>query len=300
MGALTKPATVTVIPGTPAYSPYPPVSFQLYASPSPRSAAYRQKGSFPDGPEDFHQWSQLDYSPPDGWYGPIRHMQFIRFPGVPVVSGSNGFPNPGHRGPVRGYFDVPTLEGVHREWRDYYAEGPGDMWIPRIGTFVDPPHCQTGGPCMVVMLSGFPGRGSIPSTPDTELVDRHVGWNAGANSASVLDGDVRTAFQVEIASAGVVGLVSHRADVTRFDNVEFGFYFDTDPANGLRRYALMETGRLVSAPLTYVPDDEFEVRRLAGGISYRVNGIEIYRSPQLSYGPIRVGSALYSAEDRVL
>lgn len=300
MGALTKPFTVTVVPGTPSYPAHPAVRFRLIASPSPRSAAYRQKGTFPDGPEDFHQWAQVDFSPPDGWYGPIRFMDFIRFPGVPVISGSNGFPNPGHRGPIRGYFDVPTVDGIHREWRDYYAEGPGGMWVPRVGTFVDPPFCQTGGPAMVVMMSGFPGRGAVVGTPPVERVDRHVGWNAGANSASILDGDVRTAFQVEVASAGAVGLVARRPDVTQFDSIDFAFYFDVDPTSGDRRYAVMESGLVVWPATPYSVDDEFEVKRIGGAVLYLVNATEVYRSNQLSYGPIRVGAALFSAEDRVL
>lgn len=298
MGALTKPATVTVIPGTPSYPAHPAVRFRLIASPSPRSAAYRQKGSFPDGPEDFHQWSQIDFSPPDGWYGPIRYMDYVRFPDVPRFD--NGFPNPGHSGPVRGYFDVPTVDGMHREWRDYYPEGPGGMWIPRLGTFVDPPYCQTGGPAMVVMMAGFPGRSAIAGIPPVEVVDRHAGWNAGANSESVLDGDVRTAFQVQIASAGAVGLVARRADVTRFDNIEFAFYFDVDSGTGERRYAVMESGLVVWPPQPYGVEDEFEVKRVGGAVLYRVNDAEVYRSNRLSFGPIRVGAALFSAEDRIL
>ncbi|MBW8776850.1 MAG: hypothetical protein JF596_18115 [Stenotrophomonas sp.] len=300
MGSLTKPPTITYVGGSPAYPPAPAIHFRLFAPPSPRSAAYRQKGNFPDGPEDFHQWSMLDYSPPDGWYGPIRYMEFIRFPGVPVVANSNGFPNPGHNGPIRGYFDVPTLSGVHREWRDYYREGPSGMWVPRVGTFTDPPYCQTGGPAMVTMMSGFPGRAAVAAVPQTEIIDRHEGWNAGANSFQVIDGDLHTVFQVDIAAAGAVGLAPARADVSRIDNMEHAIYFDTDPSDGTRRFALMESGRLVSPYSPYLVEDEFEIRRAAGAVRFIHNGAELQRSLSLSYGPLRVGAALYRAGDTVL
>lgn len=298
MGALTKVATVTVVPGTPAYPAAAPIAFHLFATPSPRSTAYRQKGSFPNRPEHFHQWSQLDASPPDGWYGPIAHMSFVRFPGVRFIG--NGYPDPGHDGPIQGEFTVPTPTGVHREVRDYYREGPRGLWIPRDGTYADPPGCQTGGPCRVVMLAGFVGRGAVPAVPDREIVDAHEGWNAGANSVDRLDGNVRTAFQVDIAAAGAVGFAIERPDVGRFESLSHGFYFDTDPLDGLRRVACMEYGRLMSAPVPYAREDEFELRRVDGRVSFQINGQGIYHSPNLSVGPVIVGAALYRAQDRVL
>lgn len=298
MGALTKIGTVTTLPGTPAYPPVPAIGFHLFATPSPRSTAFRQKGSFPNRPEHFRQWSQLDASPPDGWYGPIDHMTFVRFPGVRVIG--NGYPDPGHSGPIQGEFQVPTLTGMHREVRDYYREGPRGLWIPRDGTYTDPPGCQTGGPCRVVMLSGFPGRGALAAVPAEDIVDRHEGWNAGANSVDRLDGNVRTAFQVDIAAAGAVGFAYERADVGRFDTLTHAFYFDTDPVEGFRRVACMELGRLMSVPMPYVRADEFELKRVDGCVAFSINGERVYDSPNLSIGTVLVGAALYRAQDRVL
>lgn len=298
MGALTKTATVTVTPGTPAYPAAPAIGFHLYATPSPHSTAFRQKGDFPNRPEHFRQWSQLDASPPDGWYGPIRHMTFVRFPGVRVIG--NGYPEPGHDGPIPGVFDVPTTTGVHRETRNYYREGPRGLWIPRDGTYSDPPGCQTGGPCRVVMLSGFPGREAVPGVPDVVTVDTHDGWNAGANSVDRLDGDLRTLFQVDIAAAGAVGFAFERPDVGRFDLLSHAFYFDTDPFDGSRRVACMEFGRWMTPPAAYTRDDEFELRRVNGLVAFSINGTGVYDSPNLSTGPVMVGAALFRAEDRVL
>lgn len=298
MGALTKVATVSVTPGSPAYPPVAPIAFHLFATPSPRSTAFRQKGDFPNRPEHFHQWSQLDASPPDGWYGPIDHMSFVRFPGVRAIG--NGYPDPGHDGPIRGVFEVPTRSGIHREERDYYRNGPRGLWIPRDGTYTDPPGCQTGGPCRVVMLSGFPGRGAVPVVPAVETVDVHEGWNAGANSVDRLDGDLRTVFQVDIAAAGAVGFAASRADVGRFDSLSHAFYFDSDSAAGTRRVACMEFGRWMDAPTAYERDAEFELRRVAGQVAFSINGRRVYVSPNLSTGPVLVGAALYRAQDRVL
>lgn len=298
MGALTKVATVTVTPGRPALPAAPPIAFHLFATPSPRSTAFRQKGNFPNRPEHFHQWSQLDASPPDGWYGPIAHMTFVRFPGVRVIG--NGYPDPGHNGPISGVFEVPTFDGVHRETRNYYREGPRGLWIPRDGTYTDPPGCQTGGPCRVVMLSGFPGRTAVPAIPDVETVDAHEGWNAGANSVDRLDGDVRTAFQVDIAAAGAVGFASERVEVGRFDTLSHAFYFDADPVDGMRRVTCMEFGRWMTPPTLYDRHDEFELRRVEGRVAFAVNGMSMYHSPNLSIGPVIVGAALFRAQDRVL
>ncbi|MGO1073572.1 hypothetical protein [Lysobacter sp. CA199] len=295
---MTKTATVTVTPGTPAYPAAPAIAFHLYATPSPRSTAFRQKGSFPNRPEHFRQWSQLDASPPDGWYGPIRHMTFVRFPGVRIIG--NGYPEPGHDGPITGVFDVPTTTGMHRESRTYYREGLRGLWIPRDGTYVDPPGCQTGGPCRVVMLSNFPGRDAVPGVPDIETVDTHDGWNAGANSVDRLDGDLRTVFQVDIAAAGAVGFAFERPDAGLYTSLSHAFYFDTDPLDGTRRVACMEFGRWMTTPTTYTRGDEFELRRQSGLVAFSINGESVYVSPNLSTGPVIVGAALFRAQDRVL
>lgn len=313
MGYLVKETGSTVTdPGAPSQPAVLAIPFRLYGAPAPYGMSYRQQFEgdaiafggglggppWPNSPDDFPLWSQLDTTVPDAWWGPIAHMQYIKFDAPGVSLGPTGFPlGPG---PFVGYFEVPTATGVHRETRTYFKNGPHGTLTPYGAPFTDPPLCTTGGPCGVTMLAGFPGRPAIPGIPPTITTDYHEGWNAGANSVEELDGDLRTLFQPQIEVALACGFGHNRTDVTSFANLTHAFYFDRGD-DGAARAWVMENGIIVAGP--FVPDVFMEIRRESNVITYRTGDVlftTLHVSASLSFGPLRVGSAFYRAGDGIL
>lgn len=312
MGMLSKLYTEEIVPGDPPTPPQPgsaPVAFRLFAPPSPPNAAWRQKGNFPSQPAHFNDWSQMwQPSGAQQWYGPINHMTYVVFPDQPI--GGNGYPlGPGPD--YEGYFDVDTPTGLHREWRTYRKTGAyagiTGILVP-VGAWTDPPYCTTGGPCMPTMQANFPGSNEIPGTPgtpDTLIISRNEGWNAGANSFSVLGAgrrDLRLAFSVSILSSGVVGFADAvREAVGSRDNILHGFLFQNS------QFAVIESG-VVKTPFSKFEqvEDEFEVLRRGDSIEYWHYAVESGRSTLVMTSEaartdaLRVGSALYRGGDYIL
>lgn len=230
---------------------------------------------------------------PPRYYGPIAHMDFWGFPGVPTAA--NGYPL--SAGPVTGVLDVPTVDGYQRlQWQ--FVKDRNGVWLPA-QRYPLPPYCVLHGPCQILMMSGFPGRAGLPARPPVYADDFNVGWNAGAMSAEAFDGDVRTRFSCHIKAAGAVGFQSaDGGDIADLSRLTHAFYFDTGP-QGLRAQP-MERGRLVGAAVPYQADTtHFEIRREGGGVRYLVDGVVIHVSTVPSGGPVAVGCSLYRADDRI-
>lgn len=231
--------------------------------------------------------------PPQFW-GAILNMEYVRFLDAPAYA-SNGYPiGPG---PYTGEFFVPTLSGLQRVVRTYVKDGRG-VWMPT-STSNNPPYCRSEGSCRVTALIGFPGRAAVAAQPEIRVRDARLGWNSGANSISALDGDIRLTFPVRLTNAAAVGWANNRGDVTSFTNLSHAFYFDTDPNDGILRVSVIESGRRRLIIGTAVTGDTYELRRIAGSVSYRVNGTTVYSSSSYSGGAVRVGAALYAGEDSV-
>lgn len=123
-----------------------------------------------------------------------------------------------------------------------------------------------------------------------------VGWNAGANSITELDGDLHTVFDMPLGDTGVVlGLRGGRNRNTVPGLIEHGFYFQS--VGGFNAYQVTEAGivRMDLQPRSV--DDQFEIRRVGGRVSYLVNGVVVYTSTIPSYGPKVVNSCLYTSGD---
>lgn len=229
---------------------------------------------------------------PPRYYGPIAHMTYIRFIGVPVAA--NGYPL--GSGTFSGFFDVPTVDGVVRVTNTYAKDSRGVL-LPTGGDPL-PPYCSRSGNAKVVMLAGFPGRGAVAARPAVEVIDPLPGWNAGANSIQAFDTDARTVFAVAISSAGAVGFApSSRSRLDDPASLSHAFYFDG--SSGSNTVAVMESGRIMLAPRPRAADDVFEIRREAGLVSYRINDVTVFQSPTFLPGEIIVGTALYLGGDGI-
>lgn len=135
-----------------------------------------------------------------------------------------------------------------------------------------------------------------PAASPIAIVDPLLGWNAGANSIAVLDGDVRVTDALEAIPVGiVVGFKGHRNGVTAPELIDHGLYFYG--LDGRCYIEVMESGRRVGAPAEYTLGSLFEIRREAGKVSYWINQAKWLDSQKRSTGPVLVNACLFSGGD---
>lgn len=238
-------------------------------------------------------------APPQYW-GPLPYMTYVTFPDVPVAS--NGHPT--GAGYFRGYFDVPTMSGITRCWGTYWKDGNGILL--RIAGSSDPlpPYCVmrdsvTYNPARVVTIENFPGRAAVPGTPAIFAVDGQAGWNAGAISVSMFDGDCRTSFTPSVVSAVAVGLAAAAETSTDPAVLTHALYFD-NPLGTALRCCVLESGRRVSPYFSATNNTSvFVIERIAGVVSIQHNGVLVHASRVVSSGMVRVRSSLYLGGDGV-
>lgn len=166
----------------------------------------------------------------------------------------------------------------------------------------DMPYTTTRLAHGIAAIIDDPGRPAAPAQRAVVETDQRIGWNAGADSLDELDGDVRVVFEPSIAAAGVVGLARTRDDLESVESIGHGFYFDSDPATGLRRFSVVESGRRRSDFYEYAPGVSFEIRRegVFGEVSYLYDGVVVMTSGVPLYNAVRAATVLYRAGDGVL
>lgn len=134
----------------------------------------------------------------------------------------------------------------------------------------------------------------VPARIEQQLV---LGWNAGANSIDELDGDLHTVFMMPAVAGVVIGLRSGRAKQTIPDLIEHGLYFATFA--GVRMVHVVERGLGATSNLPCDESDTFEIRRVAGRVTYWRNGALLYASNARSTGAKVVNACLYASGDSV-
>lgn len=238
--------------------------------------------------------------PDTSLYGPIEHMQFAQFPDYETEA--NGYPI-SNDAVIWGYFDFPTEEGVIRT-RHSFRKGRDGFWIRDGGGDPLPAYVQEDyrTAYRIAHMVNFPGRAGIPGVPGVPARyqrNLHVGWNAGADSIEVYDGDVFVRFHPAVRVAGAVGfaMAGTRAPA-RQDLLTHAFYFDVDGASAAG-YVVMEGGRKMTARVACADSDVFEIRREGGVVQYLVNDAEVYVSAAPSGGVLMVSTSLYCAGDGV-
>lgn len=301
MSYLEKLPIYTFIPGTPDVPEKPPIApfaRRLFATPSPPGTKYQPFVAS----NGFTQLTKTGVTS-GASYGPsLPYMTFITFPGIPTVG--YGYPHPSlGEGPFVGHFDAPTPDqGLVRVTANYWRDGRYDSMKPR--DIVYPPGYV--GPTIEGMVKiddfpGFPGAAAIPGTPDQTLTDLRIGWNAGANSITRLDGNVRTVFTMNTQTTGaVIGLTSEpRPASGARENIQYAFYFYM--TTGGARFGIRDRGReLHIGAGTYTHEvTVFEIRRYQGTVFYVIDDEVVYVSPTPSTGSLCVGSCFYTAGDYI-
>lgn len=146
----------------------------------------------------------------------------------------------------------------------------------------------------------FPAQPAIPHVPSSIRETPNLGWNAGANSAAELDGDVLLGFDCDHSVGVVIGLTQNRdiEAVGSIERITHGIYFHATAA-GQYIFRVMESGRLVTPSEQHVTSDWFEIQRADSVVSYLRNGVPFYQSRVTSSGMVSAACALYSSGDTV-
>lgn len=252
----------------------------------------------------FMVWVATEGQPvqaPPQWWGPLDFMEFVTFPGV-ATEGPYDYPV--DAGMFRGYFDVPTLDGVTRVWGNYWKDHNGVLL--RLPDTSDPlpPYCSYRdsvkfNPARIVVLADFPGRAAVPGRPAVYAQDGKVGWNAGATSVDAFAGDCRVTFTPQVAAAVTLGLTkAPRPTVVNPADLDFAFRFDQPIGSGFR-VCILERGQRIGAYFTAAADAVFVIERIGGVVTYRVNGNDVHTSQALSFQTLCVGACLYYGGDGV-
>ena len=134
----------------------------------------------------------------------------------------------------------------------------------------------------------------VPARIEHQVV---FGWNAGANSITMLDGDMRAVLDMPLGVLGVIiGLKGGRKQQTVPALVEHGWYFQRK--GGLDLVQPIERGVVIGAPITgRSAVTTFEIRRAGEKVTYHMGGALMHTSETASVGTKVVNACLYASGD---
>ena len=144
----------------------------------------------------------------------------------------------------------------------------------------------------------------LPAITGVTAVPAHVqvtpvyDWGAGANSVVTLDGDVHVSCDMDVVIGVIWGFTQAREANPTKERITHGFYFSQ--SNNQPQYQVMEAGKALTQPVTYVAlTDLFDIRRIGPTVTYLVNDVAVFTSRAPLVGEVSVGSALYATGDGV-
>jgi hypothetical protein len=134
----------------------------------------------------------------------------------------------------------------------------------------------------------------VPSRIERRAV---LGWNAGANSIAVLDGDLHVVFDLPLGAVGtIMGLKGNRKQPTIPSLIEHGWYFQK--VGGVDLVRPIERGVASGSQITgRTSTTLFEIRRVNGKVTYLMNGAVVRTSATPSHGAKVVNCCLYASGD---
>lgn len=144
----------------------------------------------------------------------------------------------------------------------------------------------------------YPAVEAVPSRPSYFTQEPEDAWTSGANSAKEISGNCFFEFTQPQVKGAALGFVETREDPTNYSRITHGFMFGSD-AVGRPTWAVMERGRLLSAPAVYAVSTVFRIERANGVVSYLLGGELIMISQSESTATVMAGCSLYSSGDAV-
>jgi hypothetical protein len=156
-----------------------------------------------------------------------------------------------------------------------------------------PTDCVTVGNC-----TDCPAIEAVVGVPAHYDNETRFGWDAGANSVIMLDGDLHVVFHVAAGILGmVVGFKALRFMPTQPALVAYGLYFTM--VNGSNKVLVQEMGVTLTSAVSYGDGDQFEIRRSGGVVTYWHGATKLYTSNVRSDGALLVNACLYASGDGV-
>ncbi|MES2347024.1 MAG: hypothetical protein V4641_05570 [Pseudomonadota bacterium] len=142
-----------------------------------------------------------------------------------------------------------------------------------------------------------PAQNAQPFIPDRTELRAILGWNAGANSITMLDGGLHAVFDMPLGEIGVIiGLKGSRMKPAVPSLIEHGWFFQK--VGSVDLVQPIEQGVPIGAPISgRTGTTVFEVRRVKGQITYRMDGTLVYTSSRPSVGAKVVNCCLYASGD---
>ena len=139
-----------------------------------------------------------------------------------------------------------------------------------------------------------PAQAYVPARIEQRAV---LGWNAGANSIDVVDGDLHVVTDMPMGVIGtIIGLKGTRAKPTIPSLIEHGWYFQKVGSADLVQP--IERGVPVNGVITSRTENTlFEIRRVNGRVTYWKDGVLVYASTVPSSGAKLVNCCLYASGD---
>lgn len=200
------------------------------------------------------------------------------------------------------YVRDPNAKGHYEAVYDPLSYATKAVWVP------DDPYKSTAEAlvwkCQNQMVSvtypATPEISAIPATPSSPaqmVAEYDLGWNGGARSNAVINGDGYVSFNVPSSAVGVIaGLnINNTAPDGYMGRViDYAFY----AAKGM--CSVMENG--VSIPGTarpYSDLSDFRIQRLDSVVTYFIDDVEVYTSTVENGGEAWLEASLYSGGDFV-
>jgi hypothetical protein len=181
----------------------------------------------------------------------------------------------------------------------YFENEEGDFyiavtWLVSVWVTTGPP-----GPPICTTYPEIPFQPAMPSVPPRIEYRPNIGWNAGANSVVMLEGDVSLRWTDQITSVGaVIGLTTDREANPEPTRMSHAIYF-FQTAGGQPRWCVYENGVAKTPPTVHSTTDTWEIRRVGSLVGYFRNDARVYLSTSLSVGEVSTGSSLYAAMDSI-
>lgn len=134
-----------------------------------------------------------------------------------------------------------------------------------------------------------------PAYIETVAID---GWNAGANSIAICNGDCYFKWDV---NDDIVGAVAGIGPVDRpsYNYAQLTHAFQILTLGGVRVYQVVELGAYRGELAEHFSGDDLYIRRVRGIVEYKVGGVVVYTSRTRSVGSIRAGGVLYLSGDLI-
>lgn len=159
-----------------------------------------------------------------------------------------------------------------------------------------PINCSTNPVSGCVSCPEIP---EVPAVPGSVELAPNLGWNAGANWHESLAGNVR-ARNIKVApgvAGAVIGLRNSREFPEKPELVQHGLAFMA--FEGVDAFRVIERGAYKTGAAERGPNDNFEIRRTGGAVTYYRNGELVYTSSLPSAGAVHLTSCLYAGGDRL-